>query len=349
MIVNAYVVLAALAVLAEVLLGAALVTFAVRGIVARGTAVRTSDGRAPAPGGADAASPLLAATASRLLVATLASAVLLFLVLRSFVPQWPGVMCIQGVLRVGSHDTGAAAWLPGLLAAAAVLTGGTILATGVAAVVHGIDRETRTAPLARTVALAMALAGVLAVAQGAAVAAYLAIPKEKPSFASGCCTVDAASLGPGATSGPARAAWTAAWTAAFLGVGAATAAGSAWISRDGSAVPRRSGVALAAAGAAATLVTGGAFVHTSLAPAVQHLPLHECVFCALTAAPETWFGLVAGAAGVASVLVGAVATFCGTTDEAAAPAARRAAALLRWGALGIGASAVSLGAERWLA
>lgn len=335
MIVNAYVVLTALAVLSEVILGAALVAIAVRGI-----ARRSSE-----PGAADSASPLLAATASRLLVATLASGVLLFLVLRSFVPQWPGVMCIQGVLRVGSRDIGAAAWLPDLLAAAAALTVAAILATGAAAVVHGIDRETRTAPLAKGVARLMALAGVLAVAQAAVVAAYLAIPKEKPSFASGCCTVDAASLGPAATSDPARAAW----TAAFLGVGAATAAGAMWASRDAGALPGRAGVVVCGVGAAATVATGAAFVHTALAPAVQHLPLHECVFCALTAAPETWFGLVAGAAGAASVFVGGIAAFCGATDEAAAPAARRSVALLRWGALGIGASVVGLGVERWLA
>ena len=47
----------------------------------------------------------------------LASWPLLYLLLQSYVPSWPGVMCIDGVTRIGTGSLGASRFLPGLLTA----------------------------------------------------------------------------------------------------------------------------------------------------------------------------------------------------------------------------------------
>ena len=37
---------------------------------------------------------------------------LLYLLLQSYVPEWPGVMCIYGVTRIGTGSLGVSRWLP---------------------------------------------------------------------------------------------------------------------------------------------------------------------------------------------------------------------------------------------
>ena len=51
----------------------------------------------------------------------LASWPLLYLLLQSYVPEWPDVMCIYGVTRVGAGSVGASRFLPGLVTALQVL------------------------------------------------------------------------------------------------------------------------------------------------------------------------------------------------------------------------------------
>src|SRR5262245_5357977 len=64
---------------------------------------------------------LLFALALLLLVLNLASWPLFYLLLDSYVPQWPGVMCIYGVTRIGAGSDGLSHCLPGLLAALQLL------------------------------------------------------------------------------------------------------------------------------------------------------------------------------------------------------------------------------------
>src|SRR5437868_7020148 len=45
----------------------------------------------------------------------LASWPLLYLLLQSYVPEWPNVMCIYGVTQVGTGSVGASRFLPDLL------------------------------------------------------------------------------------------------------------------------------------------------------------------------------------------------------------------------------------------
>ena len=53
-----------------------------------------------------------------LLGVNLASWPLLYALMQSYVPSWPGVMCIYGVTRIGAGSVGSAGFLPWLLATA---------------------------------------------------------------------------------------------------------------------------------------------------------------------------------------------------------------------------------------
>src|SRR4051794_36975076 len=60
---------------------------------------------------------LLSLLALLVLGLNLAAWPLLYLLLQSYVPEWPGVMCIYGVTRIGAGGVGSSRFLPGLLTA----------------------------------------------------------------------------------------------------------------------------------------------------------------------------------------------------------------------------------------
>ena len=346
MILNAYSVLAAFVAVAELVLGLVAVVLGLR--AARGSAANG------ATQGDDARTPLLHLTASRLVLLGAASLPLVYLMLRSYVAEWPGIMCVQGVTRVGSVSIGIAAWLPTLLATLLATKCALLIVSGGWMALHAVDRGTHAAPLVRRVAAWIAIAGAVAVVDAGTQITYLAIPKREVRIAVGCCTM--ATAGPVDTARPedadeaATARRRAAWTAAFFGLGTATALLAAATMRRGLRdVDRAWWAPVAAGGAISTAVAGAGFLPTSLGPARLRQPLHECGWCLVERAPEIWLGVAALVGASACVVWAAILSRAAPGDEVRGPRAVVLRRLLGAACLGFSFALVMAAVERWLA
>jgi hypothetical protein len=274
--------LAGLVTLLEAVLGAVLVVDVARAWVAR-------RGGAP-PVGADPVT-LLAAPASVLVVLSVIAWPLLYLLLQSQVPRWAGVMCIEGVLRVGTGSEGAAGWLPGLARGLQFTKPAVLFAAGAWLVLHRLDRGTRTAPLARRVLGALAVLGMLALADAALEATWLAIPKREQALATGCCTfhTPTTSLGVVArmTAGLTEAERDAALVVATFTVAGILIAGTLVLRQllaGGRALPVWLALALVPV-AVLWVPLSLDFASHVAAPRLVALPDHHCVYCLLAEVP----------------------------------------------------------------
>jgi hypothetical protein len=280
LIVNAFSVVAVFAAVLRTALGIAVLAGGIRAM----RRAREAEG--------DRRFHLLLLSCATLAGLALVSSPLLYLVLESYVGAgWPGVMCVQGVTRIGTGSLGPASWLPVLLGILAVTKPLLVFVSGAWLVLHLIDR--RGGP---RVVKALALAGLLAVADGAAETAYLLIPKQEKFLAAGCCTAEPVAAVPEAPSDRMTLK-----AAAFVGVGSAVVlALTLAIRLKGPWL----GVALALA--VASLPTGLLFLRDVAAPRFLHLPYHHCVFCLVRRMPETLVGIalyVTGAFGVGWALL----------------------------------------------
>ena len=286
MILNAYSVLAAFVGILELGLGAFVAILSARALR------RRRGGASPGEDLRESHLPLLLLAAGALLVVSVAAWPLLYLLLDSYVPQWEDVMCIQGVVRIGTGSAGPAGWMPLLVAALQVTKPLLVFAMGTALVVHLANRRTTTAPLSGRLLATLVAAGALAVLDAGVELAYLAIPKEDPSLSRGCCTLsaggaetDAAQRGDASTEA-ARALRTR--LLAGFGFAMLSMAGWTWYaarrSRGGPTHARRGTLALFLA-ALATLPLGVIFLREVAAPAFLGLPEHHCAYCLVTSAP----------------------------------------------------------------
>ncbi len=294
MIVNAFSVVAAFA----ALLRAALGLFV---LVAGTRAIRESS-RARETGSLEERFYLLVSLCVTLVGLGVVSWPLLYLVLQSYVPgsggpQWPGVMCIQGVTRIGTGSVGATSYLPHLVGILAVTKPLLVFVSGVWLVLHLRNRRDRALALT-PVLVALTLCGLLAVADSAFETAYLFIPKQEKSLAAGCCGGDmGAEASQRASLPPAEPGPTRALSVAFLALGSGLVlALSAAIRRGGGAW-----LWLSLAGAILSLPLGLAFLGDVAAPRFLHTPYHQCIYCLAKWMPETLLGIglyVLGAFGV---------------------------------------------------
>jgi hypothetical protein len=233
---------------------------------------------------------LLVASSVTLVALAVVSWPLLYLVLRSYVPLWPGVMCIQGVTRIGTGSVGAASWLPHLLRILAVTKPLLVFASGAWLVLHLVNRRDRTGALTGRVLGALVLCAFLAVADGLVETAYLLVPKQEKALAAGCCGGAAEKDISPRASPPLLAA----------GAGQRTALSAAFLALGGglvialSAAIRRGGPwpALSLAGAVLSLPLGVVFLVDVAAPWFLHLPYHHCVYCLARSMPETLVGIL---------------------------------------------------------
>src|SRR5256885_11838408 len=72
---------------------------------------------------------------------------LLYLLLQSYVTEWPGVMCIYGVTQIGTGSTGVSRFLPGLLKFLQLTKPALVFCSGAWFTLYLINRRTQTAPL----------------------------------------------------------------------------------------------------------------------------------------------------------------------------------------------------------
>ena len=112
---------------------------------------------------------------------------LLYLVLQSYVPEWPGVMCIYGVTRIGTGSEGAGHYLPTLLALLQTLKPALVFLTGVWLVLYNIHRRSQTGWMLRSIVGTLILIGCVSILDASAEIAYLVIPKKNELLSSGCC------------------------------------------------------------------------------------------------------------------------------------------------------------------
>ncbi len=257
------------------------------------------EARTPFGPAAELRRPLLALVSGTLVAVALVSCPLFYLLLASWVPRWPGIMCIEGVRRIGMGTVGAARWLPDLLSALDLTK---LLVVFLAGAWVVLRRSPGTSAGLRAALVAIAL-GLVTSLDGAAAFAYVVLPKEEVRPAAGCCTAAAhepardAGLAPSnAADGPDRSPRTA---AGFIAAAAVLGIGTGMVRRRGPwGRGRAAALALLAALAAASLPAAAGFLANVAAPALLDLPYHHCVWCAFASAPETLVG--------ASLYLGAV-------------------------------------------
>lgn len=331
-------VLTAFTALSEFALGALACVVAAR-ILRRGPGAAAAD---------DAGASLAGLTAWRLVAVAAVSVPLLFLVLRASVATWPGVMCVAGVLRVGEGSSGPERWLPSLIVAAFALKALVVLAGGGWATMAAVARRTATGPAARRATVGLALTGALALADATATSTYLVLPKQASHLARGCCTTDVASAPTGDVAAPSSDAARAAWTTAFFTCGGATCSllGFARVRGlgDGAAAWWAPSVAT---GAVATAASGAVYASSVVAPLRLGRPLHECTFCLLDGAPETWVGAAALAVAVPCAAWAATVAVASAGSGASAASDLTLRRLSGVGAFGFAAALAVGAAERW--
>jgi hypothetical protein len=325
-IVNPYSVVAAFVSFVEAALGAATLGIAIAAIR------RRAAGHDPT---ADRRYHLLILLSATLLGLAVAAWPLFYLVLASYVPRWPGVMCVQGVERVGTGAMGATGSLPTVLATLEFLRPAAVFVAGAWLVLHVANRRTRTAPLTGGVVVLLATAGAFSLACGAVEAAYLLIPKEANYLADGCCTIPSDWTNDGAAVGPLVARFgedgaRRAATALFFGVGAPIAGVVAWaLLRKGDALERRTALAAAAFGGFGFLAAASAFATDAASPVLLRLPHHRCAWCLFASIPESLIGAALVFLGVFTCGWAALAAWSAPGEDGRAEMERQVRTLLR--------------------
>jgi hypothetical protein len=238
---------------------------------------------------------------------------LFYVVMTSYIPQWPGVMCLYGVTQIGEGSIGTSRHLPWLVAVIEVARPAVVFAAGAWLLMYFVNRRTATGALGRRVLVGVIAAGLLSAVDAAAEAAYLTIDKKEKYLSAGCCTAARPDRKVG---GLVAAAWGAAPSPARLSA-AHLAAQAGMIAVVGGCIafPARMRsrsvlIVLGLAGGAA-LAAGMAFLAHVAAPRLLGLPHHRCLYCLFTQVPESLVAalfLVGGtcAVGWAGVLTAAM-------------------------------------------
>jgi len=217
-----------------------------------------------------------------LLGLTLVSWPLLYAVLYSYIPQWPGAMCIYGVMQVGAGGTGSSRHLPDLIRAAQVGAPLALFLAGLFVSVYALHRHAETGRLLGVLVSLSALVGLSSILDAAAVGAYLAVPKREGSLASGCCTLGQVRGAPPGAGAPAEPSWL---LPAYYGLSAVLllALQACRLRRP---ADRWALMALLGLASLAAWV-GAAFLREVFAPRVLGLPFHQCAYDLVQGAPET--------------------------------------------------------------
>lgn len=282
MILNSYAVLMAFVGFLRLLAGLLVVGVGAFAWRARGRAV-TPEGR----DALEARCSLVFLLALLLLGLNLVSWPLLYLLLQSYVPQWPGIMCIYGVTRIGQDSVGPSRFLPGLLRFLQATKPALVFVGGAWFVLYLLNQRTRSAPLLNRLFVLLLPLGFLAAADAAAELTYLAIPKKEEFPTAGCCVrsladEDAARFLPQVLVGDAgRPGLYAAYYGLNLGMILALLAATHRRKAPGLAL------ALLALGGAAVLAASGLFLVEVAAPTLLHLPYHHCAYDLIPRVPES--------------------------------------------------------------
>lgn len=300
MIVNAYAVLAAFVSLLQLVIGLLVI-------------VSSRGHRSVRPIGDIENRPyLLLMLGCLLLGVNLASWPLLYALMQSYVPSWPGVMCIYGVTRIGAGSVGSAGHLPWLLAAAQCTKPLLVFLGGGWFVLYLVNRAAHTAPLMPRLLSGLLPLGVASVVDAVCVGAYLAIPKREQSLSVGCCTSeisDRSRLLSESLLGSGSQTWL---TVVLLVVVGGLCLGLLGAIRKGRSDRLYLGGLLA--GAIVAIPLGGLFLVEIASPVLLQRP-HHCPYDLVVEVPESVLAVVLFAVGCFSVGWAAVAAWLGHVQE----------------------------------
>jgi hypothetical protein len=280
---------------------------------------------------------LLFLLAGLLLVLNIVSWPVFYLLLQSYVPEWPGVMCIYGVTQIGAGSVGLSRFLPALVTTLEATKPALVFLSGAWFVLYLVNRQTRTAPLTGRILVLLLAAVVLAIGDAAAEGAYLVIPKKEEYPPTGCCT--AAFDTDGRTSRFLPPALMEASAVPWLyvvyytvNVGMAAALGVSW-RRWGQHFPRALLVAMFAL-ALLSLTVNAVFLVEVAAPRLIGLPFHYCPYDLVPKAPESLVAVALFLMGNFAVGWGCVVGWLGDRPEARPFVPGMVGQLFRMGVLG---------------
>jgi hypothetical protein len=256
---------------------------------------------------------LLFLLAGVLVTLNVASWPVFYLLLQSYVPEWPGVMCVYGVTRIGAGSLGTARFLPPLVGALEVAKPALVFLSGCWLTLHLINRRTATAALTGRVLALLLAAGLLAAADAAGELAYLAIPKKEVFATGGCCTeafdVESHSsrFVTGALAGDNMRPWLyTAYYAVNIGMVVLLGFGARWFAQRPS-----SRLLAPVLLAGASLMVNAVFLVEVAAPRLLGLPYHHCPYDLIPEVPESLVAVALFIAGCFCVGWAAVAGLLG--------------------------------------
>lgn len=253
---------------------------------------------------------------------------LLYLTLQSYVSEFPGVMCIYGVTRVGTGSSGPARHLPALLTFLQVVKPALVFAGGAWFSLYGLNRRCETSPLLSRLVLLAGPIAVLTIADAGAEIAYLSIPKTENAPAAGCCVADtdAARSQPKALTAESDRGRL---TGAFY-LGSAVLAVAVGVTTRVGRRPAVRTLAVLCAAAAGLAAIAGVFAVDVAAPRLLGLPDHHCVYDLLPRVPEAVLAATLFVAGGFSLGWALVLAQLGRHPETAAHLPGSLARLLRF-------------------
>jgi hypothetical protein len=312
-----------------------------------------------------------------LLFVNLASWPLFYLLLDSYVPEWPGVMCIYGVTQIGKGSEGPSRFLPGLLKTLQLLKPILVFASGAWGMLYLANRRSPHAALTSRVLLVLVGVGVLAGVDALVEGAYLRIPKKEEFLSNGCCTAsldsEADRFLPSAVFGENSRTWL--WTAycvanvvmiagLFAAVRQAPSSPTSNPSppaplpeaeRGEKATPpprfgegvggRGYTLALLLIGALVALPVSTVFLIDVAAPTLLRLPHHHCPYDLLPRAPESVLAIVSFVVGTFAVGWACVTAWFADCPETRPFLGEQVRKLLVFGLFGYLGSAVMLVVE----
>jgi len=255
---------------------------------------------------------LLMTLALVLLGLNLASWPLFYLLLQSYVPSWPGVMCIYGVTQIGTGSLGPSRFLPGLLLTLQVLKPLLMLMGGVWLVVYLANRSTSMAPLMRRLLWGLLCVGVTSLCDAACTAGYLLIPKHEEHLSVGCCA-ELTAAGTARLSDPVLSAVSgSALSVVFVVVWSALMVVLFYAIRR-QLVGRRMMIGLLIHTVVVGIL-GGLFLVDVLAPVLLQRP-HHCPYDLVAELPESVVGVMLFLAGCLCIAAASIAGLCADVPE----------------------------------
>lgn len=313
MVLNGYTILSVFLCLMRLLLGVV--------VVLVGVSARRLSRRAPEIEQTELVenrSYLLFLLATVLIALNVISWPILYLLLQSYVQEWPSVMCIYGVTKIGSGTLGVSRFLPALLTGLQWTKPLVVFVSGAGYVLYLINRRTQTAPILNRVLLVLLLTGIVTVVDSVVEVAYLTIPKTEIQLAGGCCTNTLESVRQISKFTPqirVNEQLRPYLTTAYYSVNLAMIIGllaqfmPATRQRDG----KRNWVLFV--GSLLSIPVSLLFLIEIAAPAILGLPFHHCPYDLISAAPESVVAVVLFLLGCFSVGWSCVAARFGECDQ----------------------------------